>query len=172
MMWRLVSALSLSALAMLPAAAQDKTDPAVFACQALVREDLSNTDAFRQIGARVAGDAVSIDYEVTDLAGFTRHRQRRCRFKLDAAAQRWEFATYSTPELARCFRATQDGLAAMHREGRSTGTTEERRRIAGCDKVYQAAKMANARQLLVASGLIMRRTYPIAAAQTTLRASP
>lgn len=147
-------------------------DPAVAACEALIRQPLPNTTQFRRLEAGLAGPVVTILYEAADLAGFVRRKTGRCAFKLDAATAQWSFANDPSPETRRCSLAAKQGVAAMKREGREIGTPAERRRVAGCETVFQAERMSLAREVQVIAALSFRSTYPINQTATALRPAP
>ena len=67
-------------------------DPAVAACEMLVREELPNTTAYRQLAAEIAGSTVVLSYETRDVGAPASRKQTRCTFAYSATTASWGFA--------------------------------------------------------------------------------
>ena len=81
-----------AALAWPAGAPAQADDPAVAACEMLVREELPNTTAYRQLAAEIAGSTVVLSYETRDAGAAASRKQTRCVFAYSAATASWGFA--------------------------------------------------------------------------------
>ena len=67
-------------------------DPAVEACEMLVREELPGSLQYRQVAAEIAGSSVTLSYETRDPTGAAARQQKRCAFAFNASTASWGFA--------------------------------------------------------------------------------
>jgi hypothetical protein len=157
--------LAIAALALLPAPAdaQVGNDPAVAACEATILITVPPAN-YRRVAAVVDRNVVSINYQASTKL---KPQTARCAFTPEPG-KGWSFDSSNSPEATACIQHGKR-VAAMIRAETAVNVERERARSQACLKVLQEAQRKAAPMVLVASDLITKKAYPIAAETTALR---